>query len=47
MERDGEIGGTAEYNSHAATPEDVRGLLTGIEDVLDRAAAAPASPLTT
>ncbi|MGW6978207.1 condensation domain-containing protein [Streptomyces sp. NPDC054932] len=47
VERDGEIGGTAEYNRHAATPEDVRGLLTGIEDVLDRAAAAPASPLTT
>ncbi|MFG2484100.1 condensation domain-containing protein [Streptomyces virginiae] len=47
VERDGEIGGTAEYNRHAATPEDVRGLLTGIEDVLDRAVAAPASPLTT
>ncbi|WP_327261159.1 condensation domain-containing protein [Streptomyces sp. NBC_01232] len=46
VERDGEIGGTAEYNRHAATPEDVRGLLTGIEDVLDRATAAPASPLT-
>ncbi|MFE6906156.1 condensation domain-containing protein [Streptomyces erythrochromogenes] len=47
VERDGEIGGTAEYNRHAATPEDVRGLLTGIEEVLDRAVAAPASPLTT
>ncbi|MFF5486843.1 condensation domain-containing protein [Streptomyces virginiae] len=47
VERDGEIGGTAEYNRHAAAPEDVRGLLTGIEDVLDRAVAAPASPLTT
>lgn len=46
VERDGEIGGTAEYNRHAATPEDVRGLLTGIEEVLDRAHTAPASPLT-
>ncbi|MFB7169352.1 condensation domain-containing protein [Streptomyces sp. NPDC056254] len=45
VERDGEIGGTAEYNRHAATPEDVRGLLTGIEEVLDRAVAAPASPV--
>ncbi|MEV7832213.1 condensation domain-containing protein [Streptomyces subrutilus] len=47
VERDGGIAGTAEYNRHAATPEDVRSLLTGIEDVLDRAVAAPASPLTT
>ncbi|MFI5544106.1 condensation domain-containing protein [Streptomyces sp. NPDC051815] len=47
VERDGEIGGTAEYNRHAATPEDVRGLLSGIEDVLDTAVTAPASPLTT
>ncbi|MEU6309514.1 condensation domain-containing protein [Streptomyces sp. NPDC047014] len=46
VERDGEIGGTAEYNRHAATPEDVRGLLTGIEEVLDTAVTAPASPLT-
>ncbi|MCP3820590.1 condensation domain-containing protein [Streptomyces sp. A3M-1-3] len=47
VERDGEIGGTAEYNRRAATPEDVRGLLTGIEEVLDRAVAAPASPTIT
>ncbi|WP_455359121.1 condensation domain-containing protein [Streptomyces sp. SYSU K21746] len=47
VERDGEIGGTAEYNRQAATPDDVRGLLTGIEEVLDRAVAAPASPAIT
>ncbi|MEV6652566.1 condensation domain-containing protein [Streptomyces sp. NPDC051219] len=47
VERDGEIGGTAEYNRRAAAPEDVRGLLTGIEEVLDRAVAAPASPTIT
>ncbi|RST21668.1 hypothetical protein EF908_20830, partial [Streptomyces sp. WAC04770] len=45
VERDGEIGGTAEYNRHAITPEGVRGLLTGIEEVLDQAVTAPASPL--
>ncbi|POX37944.1 hypothetical protein C3486_25610 [Streptomyces sp. Ru73] len=46
-ERDGEIGGTAEYNRRAAAPEDVRGLLTGIEAVLDRAVAEPAAPVRT
>ncbi|MFE2292911.1 condensation domain-containing protein [Streptomyces sp. NPDC059452] len=45
VERDGEIGGTAEYNRHAITPEGVRGLLAGIEEVLHRAATAPDSPL--
>ncbi|WP_030606528.1 condensation domain-containing protein [Streptomyces sclerotialus] len=46
-ERDGRIGGTAEYNRRAAAPEDVRGLLTGIEAVLDRAVAEPAAPVRT
>ncbi|MDQ0986972.1 non-ribosomal peptide synthetase component F [Streptomyces sp. V2I9] len=45
VERDGEIGGTAEYNRHAITPEGVRGLLTGIEEVLEQAVAAPGRAL--
>ncbi|WP_149183672.1 condensation domain-containing protein [Streptomyces sp. TRM49041] len=44
VERDGEIGGTAEFNRRAAAPEDVTTLLTGVEDVLRRAAASPAAP---
>ncbi|MFE9017886.1 condensation domain-containing protein [Streptomyces sp. NPDC007808] len=44
VERDGEIGGTAEFNRRAAAPEDVTALLTGIEDVLRRAVASPAAP---
>ncbi|MFF8841899.1 condensation domain-containing protein [Streptomyces sp. NPDC015127] len=44
VERDGEIGGTAEFNRQAAAPEDVTALLTGIEDVLRHAAASPAPP---
>ncbi|MET9514329.1 condensation domain-containing protein [Streptomyces sp. NPDC002994] len=47
VERDGEITGTAEYNRRAVTPAYVRELLTGIEEVLDRAVAAPASPTIT
>ncbi|WP_424211344.1 condensation domain-containing protein [Streptomyces sp. BI20] len=45
VERDGEISGTAEYNRRAGTAEEVRGLLTGIEEVLARAAADPTAPL--
>ncbi|MGW1957939.1 condensation domain-containing protein [Streptomyces sp. NPDC001920] len=44
VERDGEIGGTAEFNRRSAAPEDVTALLTGIEDVLRRAVASPAAP---
>lgn len=44
VERDGEIGGTAEFNRRAAAPEDVTALLTGVEDVLRRAAASPSAP---
>ncbi|MGW0698019.1 condensation domain-containing protein [Streptomyces sp. NPDC002867] len=44
VERDGEIGGTAEFNRRAAAPEDVTALLTGIEDVLRHAAVSPAAP---
>ncbi|MFD6416136.1 condensation domain-containing protein, partial [Streptomyces sp. NPDC060194] len=45
VERDGGIGGTAEFNRAAAGPEDVTALLTGIEDVLAVAAAAPGAVL--
>ncbi|MFD8195666.1 condensation domain-containing protein [Streptomyces wuyuanensis] len=41
VERDGEIGGTAEFNRRAAGPGDVTALLGGVEDVLARAAASP------
>ncbi|WP_406410579.1 condensation domain-containing protein [Streptomyces sp. NBC_01614] len=44
VQRDGEIGGTAEFNQRAAAPEDVTALLTGVEDVLRRAVASPAAP---
>ncbi|MFP1625573.1 condensation domain-containing protein [Streptomyces sp. 5K101] len=47
VERDGEIGGTAEFNHRAAAPEDVTALLTGLEDVLRHAAASPAAPVIT
>ncbi|MFE0270980.1 condensation domain-containing protein [Streptomyces sp. NPDC058992] len=45
VEREGEIGGTAEFNRRAAGPEDVTALLGGVEDVLARAAASPGTPL--
>ncbi|MER5220668.1 condensation domain-containing protein [Streptomyces flaveus] len=44
VERDGEIGGTAEFNRRATASEDVTALLTGVENVLRRAAASPAAP---
>ncbi|MER7820403.1 condensation domain-containing protein, partial [Streptomyces sp. NPDC096153] len=45
VERDGEIGGTAEFNRTAAGPEDVTALLDGVEDVLARAAESPETTL--
>ncbi|MBT2369808.1 hypothetical protein J7E88_32190 [Streptomyces sp. ISL-10] len=44
VERDGEIGGTAEFNRRAAAPEDVTALITGVEDVLRQAAESPTAP---
>ncbi|MFF6983661.1 condensation domain-containing protein [Streptomyces sp. NPDC008343] len=44
VERDGEIGGTAEFNHRVAAPEDITALLADVEDVLRRAAVSPAAP---
>ncbi|MFJ8588406.1 condensation domain-containing protein [Streptomyces sp. NPDC093595] len=44
VERDGEIGGTAEFNRRATAPGDVTALLGGVEDVLRRALASPSAP---
>lgn len=44
VERDGEIGGTAEYNRHATTSDQVCGLLTAMEEVLAEGLRASDSP---